>query len=75
MRCQLEELDQPVVGRLDVLVARIGSEPEPTEQLLPELGRVCATPHGYRLTTHILPVLITRPDVTVALWLSHLVSI
>src|ERR1035437_1188362 len=76
VRCQLEELHQRVVGCLDVLVARLGSKTEPAEQLLLDLGRVCTTPHGHWMTTHAcFPSFFTHPDVTVAVWLSQLVSI
>jgi hypothetical protein len=49
---QLEKLDQIVVGRLDALVARLGSKAQTTEQLLLALGHICSTPHRYRPTTH-----------------------
>jgi hypothetical protein len=50
---QLEELDQIVVGRLNVLVACIGSKAQTTEQLFLELGHICTSPQGCRLTTHV----------------------
>lgn len=76
MRCKLEELDQPVVGGLDVLIACVGSKAQATEQLLPELGRICTTPHGYWMTTHaVVPVYLMHPAVTVMLMVSQLVSI
>jgi len=52
VRGQLQELHQCVVGRLDLLVACIGSKAEPAEQLLLVLGRICTTPHGQWMTTH-----------------------
>ena len=67
----------PIPSPSDVLLVGIGSKAETTEQLLLELGRLCAIPRGYRMTTHaFLPVLsfMRHPDVTAGLRLSNATS-